>query len=298
MTKPDLTYWKRKLNGEAPPITAEDPQHGYYRRMNDAIVIRPPADGETPVLGGVVITVNGILVDDPHKASDIWVGCAKTAIDQEIYGSWVEKRMWPEQEAMIKKSKSLNKDMKELVALADKGANKLKERDAKITDEMRSQHKVTTLQNQLEADTAAGFVQQIRAMVGEAEETVKVQMIPVKEQEAEIKRIWTDPFSKLEALQEYFLGTLTEYGLKVKSESNNPDFKFAAGKGGDGKTIALVGRKTLVITDMKAVIERFGKNEDVLAAFHAALLKAATTAWKAEKEAPAGTRVDTIYKAV
>lgn len=299
--KPDLTYWKRKLAGEAPPITAEDPQHGYYRLKNDAVVIKP--DGN----GGAIVSVNGVDIDDPHRASDIWVSCAKHAIDQEIYGRWVETRVWPEQEAMIKKSSSLNKNLKELAALADKAALKLAERDQKIdaTDpdgKSLRMKGVTTLTSQLEADTAAGYVQQIRAMVGEAEDTVKLQLAPIKEQEKEIRRIWVDPFDKLEELKKYFLSKLTEYGKKVVRESNNPDFKFAAGKAGDGKTIALRKKEVLTLDDkegsMKKLVARFGKDEKVIKAYHDAIMAAATTAWKAEKKAPDGTKVVIDYDAV
>lgn len=301
----DLTYWKRKLAGEAPPITAEDPQHGYYRRFNDAIVILP---GDT--LGGCDITVNNIKITDPNKASDTWVGCAKGAIDQETYGRWVETGRWPEQEAMIEKSASLNKNLHELADISKRAADKLKERDARIADEAAKRdlapeafrkQGVTTLQSQLEADTAAGYVQQIRAMVGDAEETIKVQIAPLKEQEKEIKRIWTDPFDTLEELKGYFLKLLSEYGAKLKRESNNPDFKFAAGKAGDGKTIALRKKDVLVIDGddgMKKLIKRFGKDPKVLEAYADAIFKAANTAWKAEKKAPDGTKIETEYDAV
>ena len=292
--KPDLTYYRRKLNGEAPPIIADEPMHGYYRHFNDAVVIQPGKDGKA------IITLNGLVIDDPYKASDIWVGSAKNAVPHEIYARWVETRMWPEQEALIKKSGSLNKDLKELATVSEKAAKKLKERDEKITEEMRGKG-VTTIVNQLEADTAAGYVQQIRAMIGEAETTVKLQLVPIKEQEAEIKKIWTDPFDTLKGLQAYFLGVLTEYGKKAKRESNNPDFKFAAGKSGDGKTIALKKKEVLVLDGddgMKKLIARFGKDPSVLQAYTDAILACAKVAWKAEKKAPDGTKIITDYDAV
>lgn len=291
--KPDLTYWKRKLAGEAPPITAEDPQHGYYRFKNDAIVIAPGENG-TPVK----MTINGLLVEGEQRISDLWVSCAKHAIDAEIYGRWVETRRWPEQEAMIEKSTSLNANLKELAALADKAALKLKERDAQIDEKGLRDKGVTTLTSQLEADTAAGYVQQIRAMVGEAEDTVKLQLAPIKEQEKEIRRIWVDPFEKLEELKGYFLGKLTEYGKKCMRETNNPDYKFAAGKAGSGKTIAMRKKDVLEVTDMKALIKRFGKDEKVMKAYADAIVAAAIVAWKAEKKAPEGTKVVTDYDAV
>ena len=288
----DLTYYKRKLAGEAPPIVADQPQHGYYRRFNDAIVIQP---GTT--LGGCDLTKNGILIEGEDAASDLWVGCAKNAVDAEIYARWVETRMWPEQEAMIKKSGSLNKDLKELAKLSVEASAKLKGRDEQITEDMRRKG-FTTLQSQLEADTAAGYVQQIRAMIGDAEETVKLQLAPIKEQEKEIRKIWVTPFEQLEAAKDYFLGLLTEYGSKLKRESNDPDFKFAAGKGGDGKTIALKKKDVLVVEDFKKLIERFGKDPKVMEATAAAIIKAAEVAWKAEKKAPEGTTVKTDYTAV
>src|SRR6478736_56726 len=281
----DLKYYKRKLAGEAPPIVADEPQHGYYRRMNDAIVILP---GDT--LGGCDITKNGIKITDPYEASDLWVGCAKNAIEQEIYARWVETRRWPEQEAMIEKSGSLNKNLVELAKVSKKAMDSLKKRDASITDEMRAQQ-VTTIQSQLEADTAAGYVQQIRAMVGDAQDTIKIQIQPLKDQEAEIKRIWTDPFNVLEEAKDYMLSRLTEYGRKLKMQSNDPDFKFAAGKAGEGKTIALKKKDVLVVTDMAKLIKAYGKNEKVLDAFRKAIIAEATAAWKAEKKAPAGTQV-------
>lgn len=290
--KPDLTYWKRKLAGEAPPITAEDPQHGYYRHFHDAILIEP---GNT--LGNANVIRNGVKIEDPDKASDLWVGCAKNAVDTDTYGRWIETRLWPEQEAMITKSKSLNKNLHEMAKVSRAAVEKLKARDAQITEEMRQQG-VTTLTKQLEADTAAGYVQQIRAMIGEAEETIKLQIAPLKEQEKEIKRIWVDPFEILEQDKTYFLAVLTEYGKKVKRESNVPDFKFAAGKSGDGKTIALKKKEILVVTDMKELIKRFGKDPKVLEAYTEAVIKAATAAWKAEKKAPDGTKVETDYDAV
>lgn len=291
----DLTYYRRKLAGEAPPIVADEPKHGYYRRFNDAIVIKP---GTT--IGGCDILCNLIKVEDVDKASDLWVGCAKNAIHQDIYARWIETRTWPEQEAMIQESSSLNKNLHELAELAAKAAEKLKARDEKISEEMRK-NGVTTLQSQLEADTAAGYVQQIRAMVDKAEETVKLQLAPIKEQEKEIKRIWVDPFETLEGLKKFFLGKITEYGVKVKRESNVPDFKFAAGKAGDGKTIALKKKDVLVIDGddgMKKLIKRFGKDPKVLEAYANAIFKAAETAWKAEKAAPDGTKVETTYDAV
>ena len=186
----------------------------------------------------------------------------------------------------------------ELAEHADKAASKLKERDQQIDEKGLRDKGVTTLTSQLEADTAAGYVQQIRAMVGDAEETVKLQLAPIKEQEKEIRRIWVDPFEKLEELKGYFLGKLTEYGKKCIRETNNPDYKFAAGKAGSGKTIALRKKEVLEVTDMKALIKRFGKDEKVMEAYAKAIVAAANTAWKAEKKAPDGTKVVTDYDAV
>lgn len=283
-SKVDLTYWRQKLDGRSPPITAEDPQHGYYRHPKGALCIRPTDGGLT------IVELNGVEIVDPMDASDAWVRSAKHAITKEIYGNRITKGMWPEDEAKVEETPSIHADM---MALVEKTKGALKNLESREVAEGE-----TILANQLEADTAAGYVQQIRAMEGRAEEVVKLQVAPLKEKEKEIKRIWIDPTEFLDAAKIKLLGYLTEFGKRRIRETNDPDFKFAAGKAGDGKTIAFRKSEVLVVEDWKVLVATYGKHEDVIKAYQDAIMARAKVDWKATKEAPKGTRVDIDYNAV
>lgn len=276
---PDLDYYRRVLAGERVGLTADNPRHGYYRYMRSAVAIYPGALGDT------IVEVDGVVQEGAERIEAVWVGCAGKPIEPEIFKKRIATGRWPEEDALISKSHSLAQNLKEMAELAKGYIKKLKDREKKLSPgEM-------IIDSQLEADRAAGYVQQIRAMKNESDETIKLQIAPLKEREKEIKAVWVDPVASLDEASDYLLSALTAFGKDQRAKSNNPEaFKFAAGRAGEGKTIGLRSTKRLEIDDYAALMRMFKEDPKVKEAIQEALRKAAEAKWKAEKKAPKGTR--------
>lgn len=283
--KPDLTYYDAVMAGKRVPMFAEDPQHGYYRWRREAVAIYP--DQNT---GAVIVTVNGIPVTDDEARQNAWVGGANKPIELSVYRVRMTTGRWPEEEAIIKESDSTIQNLAALAKKAKILTDRLKERE-KAREEDPS---IPILENQADADGLAGYIQQFRAFSQSAEEAQKLMLAPINEQAKEIKVKFSDPLAKAEEAKDYFLHILTIYGKQRVKEANSPDYKFAAGKAGDGKTIALKSVKVVEIDDYEKLLARFKDDDKV----REAVLKAAIVAYKAEKVLPDGAKETTDFEAV
>ena len=278
--KADLTYYDAVMAGQRVPMFAEEPRHGYYRWRREAIAIYPnPETGET------VLMVNGIPITDEEARQNAWVGSANKPIELSVYRARMTTGRWPEEEAALKNSASTIENLAILSKKAKTIMKRLKEREEK---------KEPLIEDQAEADRLAGYVQQFRAFSTSAGEAMKIMMAPITEMAAEVKAKFADPLKEAEDAKDEFLRVLTIFGKQKVKEANSPDFKFAAGKAGDGKTIALKSVKTVEIDDYEKLLARFRDDDKV----KEAVLKAAIVAYKAEKKLPDGAKETTDYEAV
>ena len=274
----DLTYYNDALAGKRPTTFADEPQAGYYRYRNDAVMIKARASGT--MAGFINNSTQPVTGDD---LNEIWMACARHPIQHSVWVARLQEGRWPEQQAAVEATDDLAAD---LHAYAQKYASFMK--DAK-------------LETQAQADIMAGYVQQGRALLKSGAETFKAIKAPIEQLMADAKKAFGKPLDEIDALNKDALKRLAEMGTEMKRKSNDPDFKFAAGKAGEGKTIGLRRNERLIVTNEAEVLAKFGDSDAIKEAIKDLTIRMATAAasehHKKTGEVPAGMKLDTYYTA-
>ena len=239
MTPQDMSYHSAVLGGERRPVYPDEPQAGYYRDGKDAVLFIRSGDGSFS------LRRNGVASGEDLLA--VWQRCAHKPIEYSVYRSRVEEGQWPEARAAIAKSDDLADDIREFAT-----------RYASFIS-------TASIEEQSDADMFAGYVQQARELIRDATATTDEMKRPLERQIAEIRAKFKAPCDEIADMNRRALGEIAVFGTQMLLRANDPDYKFAAGKAGRGKTIALRRKEVFTFADPQAIASAYGEEEQVKA---------------------------------